>query len=251
MDTATTASQRSTGQPGGWWAWLFGIPLTALFLLAGLWLFAGVLAPGYDTSILFGIGWFVALSVVLGKLTKGRRDLRPFTRGAFLLTAVTVSAIAAWTTFRDETVNEQIVTAAPAPAAQQPAAREDTAAAADGTPEPDRKQNVLLASGGFKPLTHGPAAGKARVIELPDGRRKLTLSDGFSVDNGPDLRVYLVAGDPTADDQVRDYVDLGGLKGNKGNQQYEIARDTDVKRYDTVYIWCRAFTVGFARAPLA
>ena len=48
-----------------------------------------------------------------------------------------------------------------------------------------------------------------------------------------------------------DFVDLGALKGNKGNQQYEIGADGGLDRFDTVVIWCRAFSVGFAAATLA
>jgi len=40
------------------------------------------------------------------------------------------------------------------------------------------------------------------------------------------------------------------LKGNIGNQQYELPGDVTVSRYSTVVIWCRAFSVLFARAPL-
>jgi hypothetical protein len=108
---------------------------------------------------------------------------------------------------------------------------------------------VLVRGGGFISVAH-PAEGRAAVIELAEGGRVLTLT-GFEVDNGPDLRVYLVAGDPTSEGDVDDYVDLGGLKGNKGDQQYEIPADVDVGTYDTAVIWCRAFSVLFARAPLA
>jgi hypothetical protein len=51
--------------------------------------------------------------------------------------------------------------------------------------------------------------------------------------------------------EVSDFVDLGGLKGNKGDEQYTLPSDLDLRRYGTVVIWCRAFTVLFARAPLA
>ena len=78
----------------------------------------------------------------------------------------------------------------------------------------------------------------------------LTLTN-FEVDNGPDLRVYLVAGPARDESGVDDFEDLGALKGNKGNQQYELPPQLDLERYSTVVIWCRAFSVNFARAPLA
>jgi hypothetical protein len=76
----------------------------------------------------------------------------------------------------------------------------------------------------------------------------LTLTD-FDVDNGPDLRLYLVAGPARSEDEVDDYVDLGALKGNRGDQQYELPAGLDLDRYATAVVWCRAFSVLFARAP--
>ena len=76
----------------------------------------------------------------------------------------------------------------------------------------------------------------------------LTLT-GFEVDNGPDLRLYLVAGPARDEGEVRDYVDLGALKGNRGDQQYRLPAGVDLERYPTVVVWCRAFSVLFARAP--
>jgi hypothetical protein len=87
------------------------------------------------------------------------------------------------------------------------------------------------------------------AIRTSGGRHLLTLTN-FEVDNGPDLRVYLVAGAARDESEVEDFEDLGALKGNKGNQQYELPRGIDLDRYTTVVVWCRAFSVNFARAPL-
>jgi len=51
--------------------------------------------------------------------------------------------------------------------------------------------------------------------------------------------------------EVDEFTDLGSLKGNKGNQQYELPQEVDLGRPHTVVIWCRAFSVNFARAPLS
>ena len=45
-------------------------------------------------------------------------------------------------------------------------------------------------------------------------------------------------------------VELGKLKGNEGDQNYEIPADTDLAKYRAVTIWCRRFSVNFATAPL-
>ena len=63
---------------------------------------------------------------------------------------------------------------------------------------------------------------------------------------GPDLRVYLAAGTSGVDGRV----DLGGLKGNRGTQQYAIPGSVDTGRYRRVVIWCRAFSVNFGEAVL-
>jgi hypothetical protein len=91
--------------------------------------------------------------------------------------------------------------------------------------------------------------GVATAIDLARGGRVLTLT-GFEVDNGPDLRLYLVAGDARGEQEVRDFVDLGELKGNRGDQQYRLPAGIDLSRYSTAVVWCRAFSVLFARAPL-
>lgn len=100
--------------------------------------------------------------------------------------------------------------------------------------------------GSFESLAH-PTMGRAIVKELADGSCVLRLED-FETSNGPDVRVYLSAGPKDA--YGKEFVDLGGLKGNVGNQNYTIPSGTDLDRYDTAVIWCRRFTVAFAAATL-
>lgn len=90
-------------------------------------------------------------------------------------------------------------------------------------------------------------SGKATIYTLSDGKRILRFED-FSVTNGPALSVYLVR---SADGNVDSgYLDLGKLKGNKGNQNYEIPPGTDLSAYQSVIIWCVPFGVTFATAVL-
>ncbi len=80
----------------------------------------------------------------------------------------------------------------------------------------------------------------------------LRLED-FSVTNGPGLHVFLSAHpDPKSRDDVRDeaFVDLGELKANIGNQNYEIPADIEVAQYHSVVIYCVPFHVVFSVAPL-
>jgi hypothetical protein len=67
----------------------------------------------------------------------------------------------------------------------------------------------------------------------------------FKSTNGPDLYVYL-----STDKQASDFVSLGRLKANIGNQNYDIPSGTDLSKYDTVLVWCKQFSVLFGSAEL-
>ncbi|MCC5948734.1 MAG: DM13 domain-containing protein [Nitriliruptoraceae bacterium] len=122
---------------------------------------------------------------------------------------------------------------------------EDEAAAAAPT-EP-----VELAAGSFVSRNRYTVTGEARVFDLPDGERVLRLED-FESTNGPDLFVYLTVAGADDDDAALDgdFVDLGVLTGNVGNQNYTIPAEVDLDRYDSVVIWCRRFTSSFGVADL-
>ena len=89
------------------------------------------------------------------------------------------------------------------------------------------------------------AAGVAKVINLADGRTFLRL-ENLKATNGPDLYVYLSTGKDASD-----IVNLGRLKGNIGNQNYEIPTGADLAKYNTVLIWCKAFSTLFGSAKLS
>ena len=87
--------------------------------------------------------------------------------------------------------------------------------------------------------------GTARLIETVPGSFVVRLQD-FAVRNGPDLHVYL---SPSADG-VGGAIELGRLKADRGNQNYEVPDGADVSRARVVIIWCKQFAVLFARARL-
>jgi hypothetical protein len=109
---------------------------------------------------------------------------------------------------------------------------------------------VAIVMGQFEDIDNlHQGTGTATVYELEDGSHVLRFED-FEVTNGPDLHVYLVpASNPTNDDIV-DYVELGGLKGNIGNQNYEIPSDVDPMGFGSVVIYCQPFHVIFSIANL-
>lgn len=155
----------------------------------------------------------------------------------------------------DDKVDEAVPQAAPDAAAGE-VAEDDTSGSEDEevvgeTPKPKDDGPQTLGQGRFRSLAH-EGSGKALLLELSDGSRYLRFED-FEVENGPDLRVYLsTAPSDSADDDVfnEDYVDLGALKGNVGDQNYQVPRDVKLDRYKSAVVWCRRFSVGFAVAPI-
>lgn len=105
----------------------------------------------------------------------------------------------------------------------------------------------ILASGQFSGVNDGihSAQGMAKILELKGGKQLLRLED-FKATNGPDLHVYLAS-----DKSAQDYVDLGKLKANIGNQNYEIPDGTDLTKYDTALVWCKQFSVLFGSAEIS
>jgi hypothetical protein len=89
-------------------------------------------------------------------------------------------------------------------------------------------------------------SGKASLVETADGGLRLNLED-FSVLNGPDLFVY-VSDDP--DGWNEQAVNLGPLKATDGSFSYEIPPQLSAVDIASAVVWCRAFGVLFASAPL-
>jgi hypothetical protein len=138
--------------------------------------------------------------------------------------------------FVNKKVNESLVTASAATAGQ----------ASEGATAP-----VSILAGQFHSVAH-ETRGTASVHDLGGGRRVLRLTE-FATSNGPDVRVYLVAARDASDNATvtrAGYIELGKLKGNEGDQNYEIPAGADLTKYRAVTIWCHRFSVNFATAPL-
>ena len=223
---------------------LLSAPAVAVITLTGLWLTGGQITNDFGVAMWLSAGWMALAAAGCLAVAVRSPALRAPVLGAYLATALAAGAYLGAPMVFDDVVDERVATAEPAAAAAPAPGGDDDAAEAEAAP-----RNELLRSGTFVPVRH-EARGEAQVIRLAAGGRVLTLT-GFEVDNGPDLRVYLVAGRPRSEGDVSDFVDLGGLRGNKGDQQYRIPASVDVGHYSTVVVWCRAFSVLFTRAPLA
>jgi hypothetical protein len=216
-----------------WWA----LPGVVLLVALGVWVTGGLVTDDEQLARLLTGAWFVLVGLAtLAVVWRHRWLAAPMVTG-YLLVTVGLGGFLAYTSSVDQVVDETVVVADdPTPPADDPTASEK-----DGQPK-----NVLLARGSFEAQAH-PTAGTASVIGTPDGS-VLTLTD-FATDPGPDLRVYLV---PAGESGVDGGTDLGAMKGNKGDQQYELpaaAANGDLAG-SRVVIWCRAFSVAFGSARL-
>ncbi len=114
--------------------------------------------------------------------------------------------------------------------------------AEDAMPDSEPAEIVTLYSGDFSGESRYTINGDALVLNDGSEQRFLRF-ENFDSDNGPDLKVYLRA-------ENGDFVSLGNLKGNIGDQNYEIPVDVDLDVFSTVEIWCERFGVGFGGAEL-
>lgn len=131
---------------------------------------------------------------------------------------------------------------------------------ADDTPEsPETTESagapeiMTLVQGQFVDRSH-PGSGDVQVLTDGTDQRFVRFTD-FETDNGPDLFVYLTTAKADADASAfgadGEFVNLGRLKGNVGDQNYEVPADVDLDRFSTVVVWCDRFSVAFTAADLA
>ncbi|WP_278102335.1 DM13 domain-containing protein [Microbacterium proteolyticum] len=178
--------------------------------------------------------------------------------GAAVVAAVIAGLIfQPWLLFVDVRVDDAL----PAPAgstaetvAPAPSAASTMEPVDDVTPAP-APGPVDLLSGSFVSHEH-ETTGSVRVIQNADGSRQLALV-GLQTSNGPDVHVWLSAG-PVVEGRDGwytaggyDHIDLGPIKGNLGDQLYDIPADVDLSVFRAVDLWCERFSVSFGAAALA
>src|SRR5229473_2514144 len=140
----------------------------------------------------------------------------------------------AWWAFRPEKlfINQRVNEAAPASLSLEPEA---------------------LYTGRLEGKAH-QTNGRATVYKSADGKEYLRLSD-FTTSNGPDVHVLLVRAEDRAleSELVKgdlESVELGTLKGNQGDQNYDLPANADLTKYQAVVIYCERFHAIFGVAKL-
>lgn len=142
--------------------------------------------------------------------------------------------VAAWWAFRPEKlwINERVSEPAPF--------------SSSSDPQP-------LYTGRLEGKAH-QASGRATIYKAPDGKQYLRLTD-FETSNGPDVHVVLARSDDKSLTQEvvtgpLDSVELGSLKGNQGDQNYDLTASVDLHKYNAVVIYCERFHAIFGLARL-
>lgn len=102
--------------------------------------------------------------------------------------------------------------------------------------------------GTFVSVAH-EGSGTAKLLPFPQGN--IVRLEDLDVDNGPDLHVVLSKEqDIRSSEDLGEYIELGKLKGNKGNQNYQVPDNINISEYHSVVIYCKAFSVVFNSANL-
>jgi hypothetical protein len=142
--------------------------------------------------------------------------------------------VGTWWAFRPEKlfINEKVNEAAPASLSSEPEA---------------------LYTGRLEGKAH-QTSGRATVYKKADGKEYLRLSD-FTTSNGPDVHLLLVRAEDKAlgGEIVKgnlDSVELGALKGNQGDQNYDLPSGADLNKYQAVAVYCERFHAIFGVAKL-
>ncbi len=209
------------------------------------------------------------------------RDHRGVAIGAALLFAALVVFVLVWFQPQGLLFDERVDEALPGGVATLPATATTTTAAPATTTAPTTSPPTTASSSGSTTTvaptttttttsttttTAGPVVlsdtelidvgragtGRVLIVELPDGSRIVRFED-LDVVNGPDLVVILSPSELVDDRNAYDdgaFFDLGELKGNQGNQNYEIPAEVNLDEYRTVAIWCRRFNYTFNAAAI-
>ncbi len=179
-----------------------------------------------------------------------------------LLAVLAVGWYLASPLFIDDVVDEDfpVLEATPIPAENVEATTAETVDIANSSVEMEAAEEMVeegevdqgitaVLSGTF---TDADAAhkGSGTATIYQQGEERILRFQNFSVTNGPDLHVLLsTSANPT--DDIGEYIDLGKLKGNIGDQNYTIPADIDLSQYQSLIIYCQPFSVVFSTAALS
>lgn len=163
----------------------------------------------------------------------------------FIIISVGVGFYLVEPTLSDDVVDEAIAVNIPVDEQLEPesvstADDQDTELFTETDSQPTEKTSIdssLIHQGTFTGNKSYRASGEVYI-----SGQDLSLVNLDST-NVPDGRVYV-----SSDLEANEFIDLGALKGNQGNQNYRLPQEYDREQYPYVLIWCRAFSslVGYS-----
>jgi hypothetical protein len=177
------------------------------------------------------------------------KALVPVALSAVVLLAVAAYFFQPWKLFVDTEVQEAIPTVNPIPSENSTASPQETEA------PPEVFQYPLVLAEGVLVSHEHQTSGEVKILQLEDGSRVLRL-ENLDTSDGPRVEVWLTDA-PVIEGQEGwrvfddgNYISLGAMKGNQGNQNYEIPPDLDLSDASSISLWCVTFSVSFGAAEL-
>jgi hypothetical protein len=133
----------------------------------------------------------------------------------------------------------------------------NTSTSSQATPVATVDSNKNSRSGKFVSIAY-PTSGQV-TLSTDGDKNILELDENFKTAAGPDLRIVFhkapdlssVAAPPSYGIDEADYIVIEKLKNTSGKQRYEIPKDTKLKNFKSVAVWCAKMnkTYGFVSLP--
>lgn len=177
------------------------------------------------------------------------KALVPVALLALALLALAAYFFQPWKLFIDTDVQEAIPSVSATPSENSTASPQETEGPSEVVQYP-----LVLAQGVLVSHEH-QTSGEVKILQLEDGSRVLRL-ENLDTSDGPRVEVWLTNAPVIEGDEgwrVFDdgkYSSLGAMKGNHGNQNYEIPPDLDLSDVSSISLWCVTFSVSFGAAEL-
>ncbi len=111
------------------------------------------------------------------------------------------------------------------------------------------EEMIVLKQGEFTAIdTIHKGSGTAKIVKSDE--KYFLILENFHVTNGPDLYVYLSKNKEITNERaLGEFKEIMQLKGNEGNQVYEITKE-NAENFSSIVIWCKRFGVLFSSATL-
>jgi hypothetical protein len=132
--------------------------------------------------------------------------------------------------------------------------QEDLLAAEGNTPFEQPSGSQIIVTGQFASIDSvRQASGNLTIYQNPDGTRLLHIEENFRISRAPEMHLILTRNpDPMAESTGVgvDYIDIGVLRGNVGQQNYTIPPSVDFNRYPVLAIYSSQYDAVLGTATL-